>query len=413
MEIKREPVILGIDLNDRYAMISYYQLNNKEPETVSPIAGSEIYQIPTLLAKRKYMGQWFYGLDAKKMAKTSEVICIDSLLKRAVNAETIRIEDESYEAWELLALFLKKLMELPQKLGNVSTCDKLVLSVERLSKENMEVFWKIAPKLGLLPEQFMVIDHKESFYYFALNQQEALWMHDVYLFEHDGKNLSYYGLKRNTRTTPQVISIHEGVKMPMDDEDNKDAEFLHMIQRCFENQIVSTAYLIGEGFEGGWMKDSLTYLCRGRRAFMGNNLYSKGACYAGMIRANVKNWNYIYMGENEMKFNLSLKVRNHGELAFYNLISAGKNWFESKGECEVILSGGEGVDFWKQLPNSREAVIETLELTDLPSRPDRTTRLRITAIPVSDEKIEMHIRDLGFGEIYRSTDKTWKYTMTM
>ena len=413
MEIKREPVILGIDLNDRYAMISYYQLNNKEPETVSPIAGSEIYQIPTLLAKRKYMGQWFYGLDAKKMAKTSEVICIDSLLKRAVNAETIRIEDESYEAWELLALFLKKLMELPQKLGNVSTCDKLVLSVERLSKENMEVFWKIAPKLGLLPEQFMVIDHKESFYYFALNQQEALWMHDVYLFEHDGKNLSYYGLKRNTRTTPQVISIHEGVKMPMDDEDNKDAEFLHMIQRCFENQIVSTAYLIGEGFEGGWMKDSLTYLCRGRRAFMGNNLYSKGACYAGMIRANVKNWNYIYMGENEMKFNLSLKVRNHGELAFYNLISAGKNWFESKGECEVILSGGEGVDFWKQLPNSREAVIETLELTDLPSRPDRTTRLRITAIPVSDEKIEVHIRDLGFGEIYRSTDKTWKYTMTM
>ena len=193
MEIKREPVILGIDLNDRYAMISYYKLNMKEPATVSPIAGSEMYQIPTLLAKRKYMGQWFYGTDAKTMAKTSEVICVDGLLKRAVNGETIRIEDESYEAWELLALFLKKLVELPQKLGNVTGCDKLVLSVERLSKENMEVFWKIAPKLGLLPEQFMVIDHKESFYYFSLNQPEALWLHDVYLFEHDGKNLFYYG----------------------------------------------------------------------------------------------------------------------------------------------------------------------------------------------------------------------------
>ena len=413
MEIKREPVILGIDLNDRYAMISYYQLNMNEPATISPIVGSEIYQIPTLLAKRKYMGQWFYGTDAKKMAKTSEVICVDGLLKRAVNAETIRIEDESYEAWELLALFLKKLMELPQKLGNITGCDKLVLSVEKLSKENMEVFWKIAPKLGLLPEQFMVIDHKESFYYFSLNQPETLWIHDVYLFEHDGKNLFYYGLKRNTRTTPQVISIREGVKMPMDEEENKDTEFLHMIQKSFENQIVSTAYLVGEGFEGGWMKDSLTYLCRGRRAFIGNNLYSKGACYAGFVRACVKDWKFIYMGENEMKFNLSLKVRDHGELAFYNLISAGKNWFESKGECEVILSEGEGIDFWKQLPNSREAVIETLELTDLPSRPDRTTRLRISAIPISDEKIEIQIRDLGFGEIYRSTDKTWKYTMTM
>ena len=315
--------------------------------------------------------------------------------------------------WELLAFFLKKVMELPLKLNHIRTCDKLVLSVERLSKENMEVFWKIAPKLGLLPQQFMVIDHKESFYYFALSQPESLWIHDVYLFENDGKNLFYYGLKRNTRTKPQVISIKESIKTPLETEEDKDLEFLRYLQWALESQIVSTAYLVGEGFEGDWMKNSLTYLCRGRRVFMGNNLYCKGACYAGKIRQKNEGWNFIYMGENEMKFNLSLKVRDCGELAFYTLISAGKNWFESKGECEVILAGSPGIDFWKQLPSSREAVIETLELTDLPSRPERTTRLRITAIPLSDEKIEVQIRDLGFGEIYRSSDKIWKYTMTM
>ena len=37
---------LGIDLTDSYAMISYYQLNQKEPETVSLVAGGENYQIP-------------------------------------------------------------------------------------------------------------------------------------------------------------------------------------------------------------------------------------------------------------------------------------------------------------------------------------------------------------------------------
>ncbi len=411
MESRRDKVYIGIDINDRYAMISYYKLNMDEPETVSTIAGSQYYQIPTLLAKRKNLGQWYYGDDARKMAKTSEVICVDSLLKRAVNGENIRIEDESYEAWELLALFLKKVMDLPQKLGNANGCDRLILSVERLSRTNMEVFWKIAPKLGLLPEQFMVIDHKESFYYFALSQQESLWIHDVYLFENDGRNVHYYGLKRNTRTTPQVVSIKESIKMPL--EDNKDEEFMQLVQKAFENQIITTVYLVGEGFEGGWMKNSLTYICRGRRVFMGNNLYSKGACYAGFLRDHNENWNCIYMGENEMKFNLSLKIRDRGDLSFYTLISAGKNWFETKGECEVILSGTGEIDFWKQLPNSREAVIETLELTDLPTRPDRTTRLRITATPVSDEKIEVKIRDLGFGEIYRSTDKVWRYTMTM
>ena len=411
MEVKREPIILGIDLNDRYAMVSYYQLNMKEPETVSTIAGGESYQIPTILAKRQSLGQWFYGDEAKKMAKTSEVICVDALLKRAVNGESIRIEEESYEASDLLALFLKKVMDLPLKLGNLPGYDRVVLSVEKLTKENMEVFWKIVPNLGLSPEQFMVIDHKESFYYFALSQPESLWIHDVYLFEHDGKNLFYYGLKRDTRTNPQVVSIRESIKNPIDE--NKDQEFLTILQRAFENQIVSTVYLVGDGFDGGWMKDSLTFLCRNRRAFLGNNLYSKGACFAGFVREHSEKWKCIYMGENEMKFNLSLKVRDRGNLAFHTLITAGENWFEAKGECEVILAGDAEIDFWKQHPNSREAVIETLELTDLPTRPERTTRLRITATPVSDEKIEVQIRDLGFGEIYRSTDKAWKYIMTM
>ena len=406
-----ESCYIGIDLSDKCAMVSFFQPNMKEPETTGTIAGSEVYQIPTLLAKRKHLGQWYYGDDARKMAKTSEVICVDALLRRAVNGETIRIEEESFESWELLGLFIKKVMELPMKLGNVPRCDRLIISVDKLSRENMEVFWKIAPKLGLRPEQFMVIDHKESFYYFALSQQEDLWIHDVYLFEADNENLHYYGLKRNQRTTPQVVTIKESVRMPLDGD--KDDEFLKLTQKAFENQIISSVYLLGEGFEGNWMKNSLTYICRGRRVFIGNNLFSKGACYAGYVRDHEEAWKCIYMGENEMKFNLSLKTRDKGNLSFQTLISAGKNWFETKGQCEVILSGSGEIDFWKQLPNSREAVIETLELTDLPQRPDRTTRLRITVTPIADDKVEVEIKDLGFGEIFRSTDKIWKYTMTM
>ena len=146
---------------------------------------------------------------------------------------------------------------------------------------------------------------------------------------------------------------------------------------------------------------------------MGRNLFSKGACYAARAVDLGDKWKFIYMGENEMKFNLSLKVKNNGMISFFNMISAGKNWFEEKGSCEVILSGTHEIDFWKQLPNSREAKIETLELTDLPSRPDRTTRVRITAKPVADDKIEIELKDLGFGEFFRGTDKVWKYTMSM
>ena len=41
---------LGIDLDNDNAVISYFQLNMKEPETVSTVAGSEVYQIALILA---------------------------------------------------------------------------------------------------------------------------------------------------------------------------------------------------------------------------------------------------------------------------------------------------------------------------------------------------------------------------
>ena len=161
------------------------------------------------------------------------------------------------------------------------------------------------------------------------------------------------------------------------------------------------------------MKESLNYICRGRRAFMGKNLFSKGACFGAAVKDREEGWNFIYMGENEMKFNLSLKVSAKGEPRFYELIGAGENWFDLRGECEVLLNDSSEINFWKQMPNSREAKIETLELSDLPKRPDRTTRLRITARPLSDDKIEITIRDMGFGDFFRSTGKSWKYTMSI
>ncbi len=410
MENKRN-YYLGIDLNDKYAMISYFQLNMNEPETVSTIAGSENFQIPLILAKRKEIGQWYYGDEARKMAQNTDMICLDKLLSRAVNGDELVIDDETYPAEELLALFLNKITALPNKLGNTCDFDRLVITVDRLSKENMDMFWRIMPKLGLKPEQFMVIDHKESFYYFALSQKEDLWLHDVYLFEFDKTNIRYFSLKRSMRTTPQVVTIEESPKRTINGD--PDIEFSRIIQKAFENKIISTVYLVGDGFDGGWMQSSLNILCKGRRAFVGKNLFSKGACYAAEVRDNEDKWRFIYMGENELKFNLSLKVKSKGALSFYNIISAGKNWFETKGQCEVILSGTTEIDFWKQLPNSREAKIETLELTDLPRRPDRTTRVRITATPVADDKINIEIMDLGFGELFRGTDKVWHYTMTM
>ena len=44
------------------------------------------------------------------------------------------------------------------------------------------MFYGMAVRLGINSRQLTVIDRKESFYYFALNQDKSLWLHDVVMF---------------------------------------------------------------------------------------------------------------------------------------------------------------------------------------------------------------------------------------
>ena len=100
-------------------------------------------------------------------------------------------------------------------------------------------------------------------------------------------------------------------------------------------------------------------------------------------------------------------------MQFFTLITAGQSWFDEVGECEVILDGTPEIEVWIQRPESREAHVELLELTDMVERERRTSRLRITAEPISDRKIKITIRDLGFGEIAPSSNRTWEHTICL
>lgn len=53
MEQENVGLYLGMDISEKYTMISIYQQHMKEPQTISTIMGSESYQIPTALAKKR------------------------------------------------------------------------------------------------------------------------------------------------------------------------------------------------------------------------------------------------------------------------------------------------------------------------------------------------------------------------
>lgn len=411
--MEKIPYYLGIDLDNDNAVISYFQLNMKEPETVSTVAGSEVYQIPVMIEKKRGIGQWFIGEEARRLALMQGEEPVSGLLDAALFENELLVEGERYKAEELLVLYIKKLIYLAGKLGNPIMPDFMVITLDELSRKKTELFLKVAKKLGIPEGSLTLIDRRESFYYFAFSQKKELWLHDVCLFDNRGERVWCRRLERDQRTVPQLVTIGEEERNI--DRVNKDASFLKITSEVIEGHIVSAVYLTGDGFDGEWMKESLSFLCKGRRVFMGKNLYSKGACYAAARKCAPVDagWQFVYMGDNEMKVNVSLKVQNQGKTEFLTLISAGDNWYEAVGECEVLLDGTSEIDFWLQLPKSKEAKIEKLTLADLPERPPRTTRLRIRVQPVSDMEVNIRIKDLGFGEIFKSSDKTWEYVMSL
>lgn len=402
---------VGIDLNEKYAMASYYARGMSEPNTFSMVTGREVYQVPVCIARKKGQGAWIYGEEAKKRSKEDGIRLVDGLLRKALAGEPAELDGTIYDASELLFLFLKYMIGLLTQSSKEPYPDRLVIAAECMNMECRKLFGLFAQWYGISPERLMLLDYRESFYYYALSQPKELRLHDVALYHYTSKKLRCWILSRDKRTTPQVATIAESAYDSL--LKDRDEDFAGIAERSLAGRVVSAVYLIGDGFDGEWMKKSLTVLCRGKRAFMGKNLFSKGACYAAAAKFGQADWQYIYMGDNELKITVSLKVASQGKTELLPLVSAGESWYEAGKVHEVILSGDPSVDLWFQAPGSREAVVRSIELADLPKREDKTTRLRIAAKPEAADRIRFSIQDMGFGEIARSSEKVWEYAVTV
>ena len=192
-----------------------------------------------------------------------------------------------------------------------------------------------------------------------------------------------------------------------------DLLFGHTVQEALDGGVVSTVFLLGDGFKEGWAKESLKVLCRNRRVFQGNNLYSKGACYAMVERLNPgEEWKkYVYLGADKLKSNIGMKALRRGEDSYYAILDAGTNWYEAASDFDIILESGNTVDFLIT-PLTGSGVLErTVHLQGIPDRPRGATRLNIHIEMTDVNQASVTIEDLGFGELFPSSGKAWSSTI--
>ncbi|MCM1569203.1 MAG: DUF5716 family protein [Roseburia sp.] len=412
-------LVAGIDINDSFFQLSYCMTNSENVETVSSVAGAEVYSIPTVLCKRSGVNQWYYGNEAIRYAGENDNILIDNLLSLAISGETVRIEEEDFEPEALLALFLKRSMGALSK-AVPDRLEALMITCEKLDYRVIEVLNQVVGRLDLKTDKVFYQSHMESFYAYMLRQPEDLWLAKTLLLDYRDNRIVVYQMECNRRTRPMVVFIGEEERAfpayePMPGEEELraekyarlDAALLELVQEALHNQVVSAVYLIGEDFREEWMKETLRFLCKGRRVFQGNNLYSKGACYGMLerIQESEAGKEHVFLGKDKLKANIGMNVLRRGEASYYALLDAGENWFEAEKTLELYIQKDSCLEFIITSLVGRGNAVARVTLEELAGE---VSRLRLHLYLQDENSLMVEITDLGFGTFRASQGKVWK-----
>ncbi len=401
-----EKVIVGYDLGNKYAQISCYVTGSEEEiRTLSSVAGSSVYTIPLALSKRQGVNQWFYGSEAIRYAGEEEGILVENLLKLARDGEPVQIDGAPIDPVALLTLFLKRSLGLLSQVTNTERIGALMITCEELDHRMLEVLTAATEGLHLKTDQICFQSHVESFYYYNLYQPEELWRHKTILCEYGDASIRTYCMECNRHTTPVVAYMEEReFPFPVPESDEKMQE---IAKKLCENQMISSVYLIGEAFSRDWMKESLRYLCKGRRVFQGNNLFSKGACYGMMERLTPgeNGKNHVFLGKDKLKSNIGMKVLRQGEESYQALLDAGINWYEAKNTMEFYLLEGRAVEILITSLTGKGNRIARIVPEELQ---EGIIRLRISVEMQDDTHLKVELEDLGFGTFRAATHHIWK-----
>ena len=339
--------LLGIDIGETFCQISY--LNTRrltagmDPHTFSYITGGEEFDIPAAAFQDPESGKWFFGNDALNLSAERGKEPLTHLLANAR-------EDGNNDHLQILISFLGYCMSLLSKEVTAEEIEALTFTTEDMDTTNAEILRKAAEVLFPGFDKVAYEEHIKSFYHYVLMQDEEQRRQSVLLVDGwSDSELVLYTLSFNKKTRPIVCFPQERhMELPADaDAAEKDRLLFTAVRELMQEHEFSAAYLTGRALAGGWMKDSLNLICRGRRAFQGDTLYSKGAADSTMAACGLasKADKYFYLSRDALRCNIGMECLKKGRTVYQALLDAGAAWYDAAAQIDVLLEDGDEIVF--------------------------------------------------------------------
>lgn len=149
----------------------------------------------------------------------------------------------------------------------------------------------------------------------------------------------------------------------------------------------------------------MKFICRRRRVFGEDSVFSKGAAYKAADYLHEKtSYPFVCICEGRLKTSVSMKVMNREKEEQLYLASAGDSWYESGTSVDVILDGQSEIEFLVSPQDTRQKKLVRIPLDGFPKRPNKTTRVGLSVEFLDERTMVVNIKDKGFGELFPASE---------
>lgn len=387
-------LILGIDFSKDFTQLAYL---NEDANPVSVSAGIEgNFLIPTVVGYNEGLQEWSAGEEAINKSKIENILLYsnmeDILQKDALNA------------------FMAYVLKLALNYCNGKLIKNVLVSVDEVTPELVDKITEVMQVLGFDAGDIRVISHTESFVYYVLNQNRDIWINQVYLLDFNKHSLVCRKLNVLKGRKPYVADVEvenlsgfltlEQAKVNPKEADDIIASYM---EKEMAKNVVSAVFLCGEGFyTDGWEKTIKT-ICVNRRVFKGNNLTVKGAAYGARELFHIPQLNeFLISCKGRTRVKVTMSLRHKGMEKSVTLSNIGDYWHQAKSKIECIVGKNKNAYFTIHDVMNHKNEDFKIDLSNLPDRPEKTTRISVEFSYLDENKFEIVISDLGFGEFFKS-----------
>lgn len=396
---------IGVDLREEYSQLALLVPQGQEPKPVGdPRDESGETKIPTVVT----------------IPGTKETI--GHFLEKIVNDEPVYAADVETDAVNVLAAYFQKILSFTRREYPEGMIRRLVVTTKYRDFRFVSQIYRALEKLGIGKDRAMVVDRRQCFVYYVLNQKKDLWVNQVGLFDYEDHEITYYQMHMDRYQHPPLVTVSQKeypdyakmLEEPGIDISEKPSVVETMVQGALHGQVITSVYMTGKGFADGFADAVMTQLCVGRHVFRGDNLYVFGACFVAREYSGEKKMEpFLYMDEDTIPVNISMQAYTNAKVQEIVLAKAGTPWYQVDYEVDLISDGEDELQIRVSDMRQRSAHTHILTMDGIRGRLDRKARIGLQIRFAGVDKCIFTLRDKGFGSFFPSSHRIWEETIML